>query len=74
VSEAVTDERTTKRPRRPPVVREPLTVTFQDAMALSGLGHSKLSELIRDRTLKTVAVGTRRLIVFDSLKALLTPD
>jgi len=62
----------TKRSRRAPTI-EPLTVTFQDAEQASGLGHTKLYELAKDGTLQTVTVGTRRLIVFDSLRRLLTP-
>jgi hypothetical protein len=51
----------------------PLTVTVATARRISGLGNTKLWELIRDRKLETVHVGRRTLITFRSLKDLLTP-
>jgi hypothetical protein len=52
----------------------PLTVTVATARKISGLGNTKLWELIRDRKLETVHVGRRTLITFQSLKTLLTPS
>ena len=40
---------------------------------LSGLGNTTIWLLIQNRTLQTVHVGRRRLIVFRSLEALLAP-
>jgi excisionase family DNA binding protein len=40
---------------------------------VSGLGRTKLYELLTNGEIQSVRVGTRRLIVFASLKALLTP-
>jgi excisionase family DNA binding protein len=51
---------------------DPLTVTVPMAMKYSGLGRTKLFELIANREIESVRVGTRRLIVFASLKARLT--
>jgi excisionase family DNA binding protein len=51
---------------------DPLTVTIPDAMRYSGLGRTKLYEMIANREIASVLVGTRRLIVFASLKARLT--
>jgi hypothetical protein len=51
---------------------EPVTVTVPVAMQLSGLGRTKLYELISNQEVESVLVGTRRLIVFASLKARLT--
>ena len=52
---------------------KPLTVTVGTAKQLSGLGNTKIWALIKDRTLETVHVGRRRLIIFRSLEALLAP-
>jgi excisionase family DNA binding protein len=52
---------------------DPVTVTIPDALRLSGLGRTKLYELLTKGEIQSVRVGTRRLIVFASLKALLTP-
>jgi hypothetical protein len=54
-------------------VAKPLTVTVATARKLSGLGNTTLWGLIKDRTLETVHVGRRRLIIFRSLEALLAP-
>jgi hypothetical protein len=53
---------------------KPITVTVPEAKRLSGLGQTKLWELIGNGTLETVSVGRRRLVVFASLCRLLTPD
>jgi hypothetical protein len=52
---------------------KPLTVTVGTAKKLSGLGNTTIWALIKDRTLETVHVGRRRLIIFRSLEALLAP-
>jgi hypothetical protein len=57
----------------PPHTIAPLTVTVATARKISGLGNTKLWELIRDRKLETVHVGRRTLITFQSLQSLLTP-
>jgi excisionase family DNA binding protein len=51
---------------------DPLTITVLDALRLSGLGRTKLYELITNGEIQSVRVGTRRLIDFASLKACLT--
>ena len=51
---------------------DPLTVTVPAAMRYSGLGRTKIYELISRREIESVRVGARRLIVFASLKARLT--
>src|SRR5262249_26355301 len=50
---------------------EPLTVTIAVALRLSGLGRTKLYELISQKEIESVTVGSRRLIVLASLKRLL---
>lgn len=47
---------------------EPVTVSIEDATKLTGLGRDVLYQLMRIGKLKFNQVGTRRLIVFSSLK------
>jgi len=54
-------------------VAKPLTVTVATAKKLSGLGNTTSWARIKNRTLETVHVGRRRLIIFRSLEALLAP-
>jgi excisionase family DNA binding protein len=54
--------------------RKPLAVPVGTALEISGLGRTKLYELIKEGKLKTVAIGRRRLINFASLEALVAPD
>jgi excisionase family DNA binding protein len=49
---------------------EPLTVTVDGAKALTGLGKTKLYELIGEGKLETVKVGTRTLIKTKSIRQL----
>jgi excisionase family DNA binding protein len=51
---------------------EPVTLTVPAAMRVSGIGRTKIYEMILNREIESVRVGTRRLIVFASLKARLT--
>jgi excisionase family DNA binding protein len=53
---------------------KPITVTVKQALAISGLGLTKLYELINDGTLKAVHVGSRRLIKYDSIEKLLSGE
>jgi len=53
---------------------KPITVTIADARRLSGIGNTKLWELIKDGKVDTVSIGRRRLVVLASLKRLLTPE
>jgi excisionase family DNA binding protein len=50
---------------------EPFAVRIPTAKRLTGLGETKLRELIRDGTLRSVTVGRTRLIDYASLKALI---
>jgi hypothetical protein len=52
-------------------MQEPLTVSIADAKLLTGLGHTTVFKLINEKKLETVKVGSRTLVVFKSLKALL---
>jgi hypothetical protein len=52
----------------------PLTVTFQTAKKLSGLGLTKLWGLAKQGRIQLVYVDRRTLISFPSLQAMLTPQ
>jgi excisionase family DNA binding protein len=49
----------------------PISTTVDDACRITGLGRTKVYELIGEGTLKTVTVGRRRLVIFESIEALL---
>ena len=49
---------------------EPLLVTVPKGCRISGLGRSKLYELLASGTVQSVLVGRRRLIKYSSLKQL----
>jgi excisionase family DNA binding protein len=51
--------------------QEPLAYRIQDAVRVSGIGRTKLYELIGSGKLLTVRVGRCRLILAKSLQALL---
>ena len=50
---------------------KPISVTVKTARRLTGLGNTKIYELIKQQKLKTVAVGRRRLILYRSLEELI---
>lgn len=50
---------------------KPLTITVRVARQLSGLGHTTIYKLIKERKLKTATVGRRRLIDYSSLETLI---
>lgn len=47
---------------------KPVTVTVETALKLSGLGRTKLYQLIGQGVIKTITVGRRRLVIFSSLE------
>lgn len=49
---------------------KPITVTVDTALRISGLGRTKLYQLIGSGEIKTVTVGRRRLVVYASLEDL----
>jgi excisionase family DNA binding protein len=53
---------------------ERLTCTINEACEMTGLGRTKLYELIGDGHLATTTVGRRRLVVVRSLLSLLEPN
>jgi len=52
----------------------PLTITIATARQITGLGNTTIWKLIGEKKLKTVRVGRRRLVVYESLRALLVPS
>jgi excisionase family DNA binding protein len=54
---------------RPPT--EPLALTIPGACRASGLGKTKIYELIESGALESTTVGRRRLVLYPSLKALI---
>ncbi len=53
---------------------EPISVRVPVAVQLTGIGRSKLYELIADGQLETVKIGASRLILVSSLKQLIRPS
>jgi len=57
-----------------PAAAKPLAVSVKSACGLIGVGNTKIYELIKSGRVKTTRVGRRRLVIFSSLEALMTPD
>jgi excisionase family DNA binding protein len=55
--------------RRP--APKPLTCTIHDTCRITGLGKTKVYELIAQRKLKAVAIGKRRLVLYSSIEELI---
>ena len=51
--------------------QKPITVTIQTARRITGLGNTTIYELIKQRKLKTVAIGRRRLVIYSSIEELM---
>jgi excisionase family DNA binding protein len=52
----------------------PLAVSIREACRLSGLGRTKIYQLISDGRLKPVKIDRRTLIPFDDLAKLVSPE
>ncbi len=50
-----------------------LSATIDDTCHITGLGRTTVYELIAEGKLKSVAIGRRRLILMQSIEALLQP-
>ncbi|GLT02457.1 hypothetical protein GCM10007897_38670 [Sphingobium jiangsuense] len=50
---------------------EPLTVTIEGTRQLTGLGNTKIFELLASGHLKRVKVGRRTLVTIQSIRALI---
>jgi excisionase family DNA binding protein len=53
---------------------KPLAVTVADACRITGLGNTTIYALIREGKLRTFKAGRRRLVVYASLEALVSPE
>ena len=51
------------------VAQEPLAVSVQTAVALAGVGRTKLYAALGDGSLPSLKIGARRLIRVEALKA-----
>jgi excisionase family DNA binding protein len=58
--------------RRNPL--KPIAVTIGDTRRLTGLGNTTVFQLIKQGTLKSIKVGRRRLVIYNSIKDLLQAD
>jgi excisionase family DNA binding protein len=54
-----------------PTSAKPISVTVKTAREITGLGNTTIYELIKRGELKTVSIGRRRLILYDSLESLI---
>lgn len=52
----------------------PLAVPVKTACKLVGVGNTTMWGLIKVGRVKTVSIGRRRLVIYASLEALLTPE
>ena len=63
--------KTKRQSRREPAKRK--AVPVNEACDITGLGRTKLYELISQGKLKSVAIGRRRLVLMASIESLLDP-
>jgi excisionase family DNA binding protein len=54
--------------RHPP---KPVSATIDDTCKITGLGRTKVYELIGEGKLKSVAIGRRRLLLYSSIEELI---
>lgn len=54
--------------RKLPIRHEPITVRIPTAIEMTGIGRSKLYELIASGDIETVKIGRCTLILVDSLR------
>jgi excisionase family DNA binding protein len=50
---------------------KPVSATVNDTCRVTGLGRTKVYELIRAGKLKTVTIGRRRLVLYSSIEELI---
>jgi excisionase family DNA binding protein len=58
-------------PRKRRAVPKPVSTTIDDACQITGLGRTKVYELIGQGKLKAVAIGRRRLVLYSSIEELI---
>jgi len=49
---------------------KPITVTVPTALAVTGLGRTKVYELVKEGRVRTVAIGRRTLVIYADLEKL----
>lgn len=49
---------------------KPLAVPVDTGCSLIGVGRTKMYELINEKRVRTITIGRRRLLVYESLEAL----
>jgi excisionase family DNA binding protein len=58
-------------PRPKPLFAEKrIWVTPKEAIRISGISHTRLYELIKNRTIKSIKLGGKRLISYESIETL----
>jgi hypothetical protein len=72
--ETVSMRSTLSRDRLGDAALKPLAITVKTACELSGLGPTKIWELIKQRRLKVARIDRRTPILFASFEALFAPD
>ena len=55
-------------------IQHPIALGIEQACRVTGLGRSTLYRLIGEGRLQTVKIGSRRLVLVESLRALLHAD
>jgi excisionase family DNA binding protein len=68
---------TTGQPRRRPPLTEkpqPRAYTIKQTQSLTNLGETTIKQLIRERILRTIKVGRRRLVLAPSIEELLAGE
>ena len=50
---------------------KPVSTTVDDACRITGLGRTKIYELIGEGKLRTKTIGRRRLVIYASIEALM---
>jgi excisionase family DNA binding protein len=58
----------------PAIAINPITVSISEALRLSGLGRTRLYELVMNGDIKSRKLGKRRLVDYASLKHYLTNE
>ena len=59
-----------RRPRRGNAPK-PVAATINDTCQITGLGRSKVYELIGEGRLKAITIGRRRLVLYESIEELI---
>jgi excisionase family DNA binding protein len=58
------------RPKVANDIEKRIWITPREAIRISGIGRTKLYELIDNKTIKSIKLGGKRLISYDSIETL----